>query len=414
VNVLKHGSILVALWAIANGQPSSGAEPQDVLVRVAAKLAVTEKRIPNLTCVETVTRNYYRPESTLPRACSILLEQRKHRTKDLILRHLSTDRLRLDVTMVRTGELFSWVGASNFDDRGIDHLVHDGPMGTGAYRAFLTLVFLEDAKALIFDRAVISGGRSLLEYSFRVKRADSHYRVKLGGSWVHTAYSGTFQLDPSTDEVVRMNVQEDELPDASEYCTTVSSLNFQKAEIGNIKFLLAARAAQRYVYGDGEEVENTTTFSNCREYLGESKITFSDDAEPERAASKEAAPAMPGIVPAGLRFTIELTKPIETESAAAGDPFTGKLVEPLRDGKHKVLAPAGSVVDGRLHRVQSFQLPRKEAIIIMKPETIEINGSKVPLSAIRDWSGTTQRKIRLPPPGRSIPESSYSPENTSR
>ena len=115
---------------------------------MAAKLAATEHRIPNFTCVETVTRDYYQPGETRPRACSVLLEQRKHRTKDLILRHLSTDRLRLDVTMVRTGELFSRVGASNFDDKGIDHLVRDGPMGTGAYGVFLNLVFREDAKAL--------------------------------------------------------------------------------------------------------------------------------------------------------------------------------------------------------------------------------------------------------------------------
>ena len=193
-----------------------------------------------------MTRDYYQPGETRPRACSVLLEQRKHRTKDLILRHLSTDRLRLDVTMVRTGELFSWVGASNFDDKGIDRLVRDGPMGTGAYGVFLNLVFREDAKAFMFERTLLSDGRSLMEYSFRVNRPDSHYRVKLDKSWVYTAYSGTFQVDPKTDEVVRMNLQEDDLPDATDYyCTTITSLNFQTAQIGNIKFVLAARAAQR-------------------------------------------------------------------------------------------------------------------------------------------------------------------------
>ena len=36
VNVLTHGSILAALWAIANAQPPSGADPQDLIARVSA------------------------------------------------------------------------------------------------------------------------------------------------------------------------------------------------------------------------------------------------------------------------------------------------------------------------------------------------------------------------------------------
>lgn len=384
---------LAVIWAITNAQTPSTVDPQGVLARVSAKLAAAEQRIPNFTCVKTVTRDYYKSEATLPRACSVLLERRKQRTKDLILRHMATDRLRLDVTKVRTGELFSWAGASNFDDKGIDHLVHDGPMGKGAYAGFLTLIFLEDFKALMFERPLVSDGRSLMEYSFRVNRTDSHYRVKLGESWVHTAYSGTFQLDPSTDEVVRMNLQEDELPEATEYCTTLSSLNFQTMEIGNIKFPLAARAVQRYAFGNGEEIENTT-FANCREYLGESKITFAENSDSAPASAKKGGEGEElASVPAGLRFVLALASAIETDTAAAGDPFAGKLMEPLLDGQHKELARTGSLVAGHLLRVQSFQLPRQEVIIIFKPETVEINGAKVKLSAVRDFSTTDRRKI---------------------
>jgi hypothetical protein len=399
VNALKHGSILVALWAIAAAQPSSSADPQDLLARVAAKLAVTEKRIPNFTCVETVTRDYYQPASTLPRACSVLLEERKRRTKDLILRHLSTDRLRLDVTMVRTGELFSWVGARNFDDKGIEHLVRDGPMGSGAYGAFLQLVFLQDVKEFVFERNLVSGGHNLMEYSFRVNRSESHYRVKLDTSWIYTAYSGTFQLDPKSEEVFEMNLQEDDLPDSSDYCTTITSAKFHTVQIANVRFVMSARAVQRFVYGNGEEIENTTTFANCREYLGESTISFSQDSEPKPGGSKGPPPEKLGSVPAGLRFAFALTSPIESDTAAAGDPFAGKLTEPLLDGKHKVFAQVGSLVEGRLLRVQSFQFPREQVIIILKPETVEINRAKVPLSAVQDFPATGGRKIILPRAG---------------
>jgi hypothetical protein len=399
VRALTHSSILVALWSIADAQPSSSADPQDVLARVAAKLEATERRIPNFTCVETVTRDYYQPASTLPRACSVLLEERKRRTKDLILRHLATDRLRLDVTMVRTGELFSWVGARNFDDKGIEHLVRDGPVGSGAYGTFLKLVFLQDVKEFVFERNLVSGGHNLMEYSFRVNRSDSHYRVKLENSWIDTAYSGTFQLDPKSEEVFEINLQEDDLPDRSEYCTTITSAKFQTVEIANVRFVMSARAVQRFVYGNGEEIENTTTFANCREYLGESTISFTQDSEPKLGVSNAPPPEKLGPVPAGLRFAFALTSPIESDTAAAGDPFAGKLTEPLLDGKHKVFAKAGSLVEGRLLRVQSFQFPRAEVILILKPETVEINRAKVPLSAIRDFPAMGGRKIILPRAG---------------
>jgi hypothetical protein len=368
-----------------------------VLVRVAAKLAVNEKRIPNFTCVETITRDYYQPGETRPRACSVLLEERKRRTKDLILRHLATDRLRLDVTMVRTGELFSWVGASNFDDKGIEHLVRDGPMGSGAYGAFLQLVFLQDVKEFVFGRSLVSGGHNLMEYSFRVNRSESHYRVKLDKSWIYTAYSGTFQLDPKSEEVFEMNLQEDDLPDnSSDYCTTITSAKFHTVQIANVRFIMSARAVQRFVYGNGEEIENTTTFANCREYLGESTISFSQDSEPKPGGRKGPPPEKLGSVPAGLRFAFALTSPIESDTAAAGDPFAGKLTEPLLDGKHKVFAQVGSLVEGRLLRVQSFQFPQAEVIIILRPETVEINRAKVPLS---DVPATGGRKIILPRAG---------------
>jgi hypothetical protein len=415
VNAWKQGSILMAIWAIATAQPASSADPQDLLARVTAKLAMTETRIPNFTCVETVTRDYYQPGEARPRACSVLLEERKRRTKDLILRHLATDRLRLDVTMVRTGELFSWVGASNFDDKGIDHLIHNGPIGTGAYGMFLKLVFLQDVKEFVFERNLVSGGRNLMEYSFRVNRSDSHYRVKLDKSWVYTAYSGTFQVDPKTDEVVRMNLQEEDLPDAADYCTTITSLKFHTAQIANVKFVMSASAVQRFVYGSGEEIENTTTFANCREYLGESTISFSQDSEPAQASTKKRGkPEQLPSVPAGLRFAFALTSPIETDTAAAGDPFAGKLAEPLLDGKHKVFAQMGSLVEGRLLRVQSSPFPREEVILILKPETVEINGAKGHWRPCGTFRPRARGKSFCRSRVRNTPEFSCSRENTSR
>lgn len=329
-------------------------DPAEVLKRVTAKVVAAGKLIPNYTCVETVNRDSFLPAAaSLPRACPVVLEQRLHPAPNMVLRLASTDRLRLDVAMVQSGEIFSWVGASQFDDADVGHLVRGGPVGSGAFGAFLTIVFQQDQAQFSFERNTVEYGRGLLEYSFQVRREDSHYKVKLkDGSWIYTAYGGRFQVDPETEDVVRLSVETSELPSATNQCMMETTMDFGLAQIGDTPVLLPTHARQRFVYLDGEETENTTTFANCREYRGESTITYEEEPAPAIPGKTRSAPARPSNVPAGLRFTMELTAPIPTGTAAAGDSFAGRLVSPLRDAKQKVLARAGSVVAGRLIRVQ--------------------------------------------------------------
>src|SRR5207248_3521337 len=113
-------------WLALSACLAGGADrdPEEVLKRVTAKAVAARKVFPNYTCVETVTRNFFRPAAPgLPRGCSLVLEQRQHRAADAQLRLLSTDRLRLDVAMVQRGEVFSWVGVSKFDDSDLGRLV---------------------------------------------------------------------------------------------------------------------------------------------------------------------------------------------------------------------------------------------------------------------------------------------------
>jgi len=386
--------------ALSNAGPAQP-DPTEVLRRVTGKVLAAERRAPNYTCVETVTRRYFWPvASRLPIACPVLLERRNHPTPDLVLRHYSTDRLRLDVTLTERGEIFSWVGAAKFDDTGIEHVVRQGPSSTGAFAGFLLVVFQAD-KEISFSRSTVAEGRSLMEFSFHVQKRDSHYKVKLGDSWVYTGYSGTLLVDPLTDEVVAMQVETAELPAATGECQAITSMDFETLQIGGSPLVLPIRARQRFVFVDGEETENTTSFANCREFLGESTVTFGETA-PATAAETGVTPSVPLRLPSGLRFMMELLTPIDSDTAAAGDSFAAKLAGPLRDANRKLLAAAGSLVEGRLLRVQRFQAPRASVVVSITPETLEINGSKVPLIAVPDHERATWKKdmkILLPNDG---------------
>jgi hypothetical protein len=388
-------------------------EPVEVLAKATEKLAAGRRSIPNCTCVETITREYYRPAAaTLPRACPVLLEQRKHPTLDLVLRHALTDRLRLDVAVTERGEMFSWVGANKFEDSGIEYLVTAGPVGTGAFSGFLSVVLLQDAKETPFEGYVVADGRNLMEFSYRVKKSNSHYRVRLEDSSIYSGYSGTFRLDPTTSDVVELTVVMDELPPITDYCTTITKLDFHVVQIGKVQAVLPARAEQRFVYPNGEETQNSMAFANCREYLGESSISFSGDTQAASSIGNTNTQIGATAIPAGLPLALELTTPIQTDTAAAGDPFAGKLVKPLRDARQKLLAPKGSIVQGRLLRVENIRIPKAEVVLIVQLESIEVDHAKAPLSAVRDWTlkrpqtgskGKQGVNIILPP--RSAPHS---------
>jgi hypothetical protein len=358
VRFLAAVQCLAALAASASG---SDYDPAIVLKRVTAKVIETTDRTPNFTCVQTVDRVYYRPvAATLKRPCGVVLEQRRHPSPDMVLREIGTDRLRLDVTLTDSGEVYSWAGASRFEG-GIEQVVPYGPLGTGAFGAYLSVIFRKDVRGFRFERKWEEGGRTRLEYSFQVQQPESHYRIILPGASVFTAYQGSFVADAETADLVRVSVETVELPPASGNCMLSSTMDLQRVRIGEEDLLLPAQMRQRFVSPNGEEAENTTQFSRCREYRGESSIRYSDEVGLEPAGAQGRAQMLPAVVDAGLSIRFELAAPIDTRTAAAGDPFSGKLTEPLRDARGKTVVPKGSVVSGRLLRVQVDEWPQRES-----------------------------------------------------
>jgi hypothetical protein len=391
------------------GFAATGAEhdPVDVLTRATAKVLASAKSIPNYTCVETVRRDYFEPAAaTIPRACSVLLEQRRHPTLDMALWLYSTDRLRLDVTMATGREIYSWLGANHFDDAGIDHVVRSGPFSTGSFAGYLTAVFEEeDVRQFIFNGTKVVDNRILMEYSFQVAQAHSHYSVKLHDSWVIVAYGGTLEVDPRTADVVRMTIVTENVPSATGVCQTSTVMDLAWIQLSKGHFLLPKSSSQRFVYPNVEETENATVFSNCREFRGESTINFGDQPVTDDVANNSSAKAL--FLPGGLPLSFALTTPIQTDTAAAGDSFSARLVGALRDEKGKILAPKGTEVEGHLTLVQSYFKP-PEVQVMLRPETLRIRGARVALRAMRDWrrvmletkkAGKKTLEIVLPPQG---------------
>lgn len=390
--------MLVALFLAA----AAAAVPQaDLIARAAARVAVNRHSVRRYACVETIRRDFFRPvASTLPRSCSALLEQRRRPASDNELRLVATDWLRLAVIDTEAGEVHSWVGANHFDDAGIAHVVRERPIANGEFAALLGLIFLGDVKHFAFEGETVVGDRKALRYSFAVDTPDSHYKVRAvdGGEQVRVAYSGSIAIDAETADPLEVAVRTDSMPEASGSCQTVWKLDFARVNVGRDELLLPRHASHRFLALDGRETENTANFSACREYSSKSSITYFTGQEGSAEDAAKGADEVPRI-PWGLRFRLELASPIDSDTAAAGDRFTARLVSPLLDGT-RVLAPSGAVVEGRISKLKIYYGPAAEVVLGLSPDTLEIQGRRVPIGAMPEFPRKGRgEEITLPPPG---------------
>jgi hypothetical protein len=334
--------------------------------------------MPNYTCVETVTREYFRPNAErAPDSCGALAERK--RAASYRLQRASTDRLRLDVSVTAEREWYSWAGASEFDSRDLSEVVGGGPIGTGAFGAFLMSIFGDQGALFTYAGEVRSSGHAVAEFDYRMLKERSGYRIRTAGGWVIAGYSGSVFADAESGELVRLTVRTDELPAETGSCETTTQLDYGQVAIGETAFVLPVETHQRFVLRDGVESENTSTFSACREFRGQSTVRFVSEGQGPQIAASEARKDWTAL-PTNLPLAIELAAPIDTWTASAGDVVAMRLAKPILGREGEILLAGGTAVQGRLIRVQRDFTSPPRTTVVMLPETVEIGGQRVRLA----------------------------------
>ena len=393
--------------AASAAQIETDDDPVDVLMRLRDQVLRHGRRIPNHTCVETMVRDRFEaPAGRIGKSCDAIMARRRQAGFSHLLRLETTDRLRLDVGMAAGSEIYSWAGAATFEPADLDEWLPQGTIGTGSLAPLLLSVFDTHTPRFVFEGEVDENGRALLEYSYKIPQETSQYRVKAHGDWYVTGYTGTLTVDPRTAELVRFTVRTEELNPLTDLCEVDSTIEYGTRQLEGFGYLLPAAVRQRFISTGGWDTENRAVFDSCREFRGESTVEFG--AAPRGERSPEGAPAVLRL-PAGLPMTIEITAPIDSESAAAGDRIRGRLAGQLRDGGSALL-PEGAIVEGRLMRVEMAH-PKPETTIALRWETVEAGGAQVPITLRPDHRVGTLKKIattaarmkgieiELPPPG---------------
>jgi hypothetical protein len=290
--------------------------------------------------------------------------------------------MRLEVAIVEGANVYSWVGAPRFDDATLDKLADHGPLGSGDFGILLSEVLRKTTKiTLSFQQEVFVGDRRLFQYSYTIPLEESRYQIKTSNGWAFTAYRGTVLLDTEAADIVRLTVRTPELPADSTGCQAISEVDYGRTSIHDRMVLVPRETRLLSLERAGNETASVTSYASCREYASTVRMLWDDppgDDQPAYAPSRLEEPPPP--LPAGLHLNWRLVTPIDSDTAAAGDPIEAVLRSPIRNKQH-VFAPAGAHLHGRLRRVQQRPDPSDHFEIALQFESVEIAGKNVPLTA---------------------------------
>ncbi len=353
------GLLLIAAGpGLAQAAETAEVDPHVLLLaRTKLKMEENLERLPNYTCVQTIERSR---------------RQAPSRRFQLI------DTLRLEVALVEGKEMFSWPGASEFREQDLREIVPTGAIGNGTFALHARSVFLGAWPKFQYAGEEELDGRLCIRFDYQVPLIGSGWRLKVGEAQAIVGYHGSFWADKQTLDVVRLDVHADDIPTHLMLQSVSEQMEYRRTRIGAGDFLLPWRAVMTLVDLDGSVSRNETHFSDCRQYVGESFLSF---AEPPPVEAEPAARAPAPIeVPGGLRLPIQLQTAIDERTTAVGDRITA-LVSSNVKRKKEVVVPKGAVVSGRIVHLEKVGGRVPYFVVALQLESIEFGGRRGTLSA---------------------------------
>jgi hypothetical protein len=323
------------LWLLAMCSWSPAAQevaPEYLqLARIKLHLADEVARLPNYTCLETISR--FHKQSWTPRLAPL-------------------DTVRLEIVYSDGHE---WYGSPGERKLAADNpvaLVDGGMIGNGAFGMSLHNVLA--GANLTYKGEETLRGRTALRYDYNLPRMLKALAITLRGGQGTVGEEGSFWVDAHTLDAMRLESRVTEIPPFLPLRSAESTVNYERTRIGGADALLAQHSTLHMIETNGSEGYDRLDFTHCRAFSAESAIRFetAEGPAPPEDARKPAADAPMPAVPAFLPVTLLLTTPISDQTPV------GTLIEATVSGdvrhKGKVVIADGATARGRVRRLERF------------------------------------------------------------
>ncbi|HEX8984527.1 MAG TPA: hypothetical protein VF767_03820 [Bryobacteraceae bacterium] len=391
--------LATAFPLVLRGQVDSAA----LLQQARTKIVEGNRKLLKHTCVQTVRRSRFEAFSDArTNPCGHVGEAEGPFSPMLA----STDQFKLEVTISEGAEIFSWVGAREFQASDAQDVVGSGLTSTGDFGRFLMSIFGEGAAEHEYAGLEQSQGHDLAVYRYRVPKSGSRYQIKVSSraeDLATLAYEGKFWIDPRSAELRRLTIVVPQPPPESQTCRVETAIDYRRVQIRGSWLLLPELTLLKLWDADGSRYENRTTYGACRAFESETVFRPELDENPADSAGAQtppmgdsAAAKTPGPLPQGKTLQIALRSKIDEQNSFAGDAIEGQLLQAVRGRGGSILAPQGSTVHGRIVRFERHFLPSNYLALGLKFDSLNVNGREVPLTLEVVARSRSERILNLP------------------
>jgi len=252
--------LFCSIRALAAG--SSPAEDPDLLQRIRSKVAQHLSQLPNYTCHEVVDR--------LVRRLNFGSPDRR-------------DTLELEVAFLGNKELYAKSGEVRFEEQSIRNVVPVGAIGSGTFGSHVAALFSEDAASFQYVGPSKKDGHKTFRYDFHVPQEKSQFLIRNNSTEAIAGYKGSFWVDAETLDPVRLEIKVDHILSQIGIRWIEESMRYKIVKLRNSDFLLPRDSEMAVVDEEGNYSLNRIALQNCREFTGESVVTYgaSSSSDPD-------------------------------------------------------------------------------------------------------------------------------------
>jgi hypothetical protein len=247
------GAVLCLLTMSGFAAKSLAADnPEEILARVRTSMLKHLEQLPNYTCHEVIDR------AVRPRTGSF--------------QHM--DRVELEVAFTGHGELFATAADGQFQDQPVFNLVPSGTMASSPMGSHVDGLFATDMAEFKFAGETKRDGHKTFRFDFHVPQEKSQYLVRHNSVEAIVAFKGSIWVDTETLDLVRVELKTEHIPPRVGVTAVEEAMRYDSMHIGNTDFSLPQHSQLMTVDDTGFYSMNDVRLENCREYVGQSQITF--------------------------------------------------------------------------------------------------------------------------------------------